>query len=281
MHNTSSSDDHILVVQDLVVGFPNKATGSRKEVLHGVSLSLKQGEVLGLVGESGSGKSVFSRSLLRLESPAEIISGSILLDGQELTTKSPREMRAFRGEKIAMVMQDPRNAMDPVFTLGNQFREVISMHKAPGEGKGRGKADPLRGTYELLKSVGIASPEERCRQYPNEWSRGMLQRALVVMAFCSSPKVLILDEVTSALDPTVSLQILDMIVRLKEEHDAGIILITHDLSVTLEVCDRVTVLQKGSIVETGAVREIFDHPVDPYTSLLVSGMNGDDSRKDQ
>ncbi|OEU51635.1 MAG: hypothetical protein BA861_11645 [Desulfobacterales bacterium S3730MH5] len=270
MQKIRPSDGYVLLVEDLVVDFPNNAIGSR--VLHGICLSLKRGEILGLVGESGSGKSVFARSLVRLESPARIVSGSILLDSEELTTKSQREMRQFRGKKISLVLQNPRSAMDPVFTMGNQFEEVISIHDARKNRKQWGKANVLQKVYELLQTVGIASPKERCRQYPHEWSLGMLQRALLVMAFSASPEVLLLDEVTSALDPTISLQILDMIIRLKEKEDTGIILITHDLSIAFEVCDRVAVMQKGCIVETGTVREIFDKPVHPYTNLLIASI---------
>lgn len=264
----SSSSPIILLVKDLVVDFPGRPADSR--VLHDICLSLKRGEILGLVGESGSGKSVLARTLVRLESPATILSGSILLDGQELTAKGRREMRQVRGKKISLVLQDPKSAMDPVFTMGTQFREVLLSRNGSRIGNRGEKKDVFHHIYELLESVGIASPNRRCRQYPHEWSRGMLQRAQVVMAFSNSPEVLILDEVTSALDPTICLQLLDIIIRLKEKQDTGIILITHDLSVAMEVCDRVAVMKRGRIVETGTVREIFDRPGHPYTHLLVS-----------
>lgn len=267
-----TSNKHILLVENLIVDFPGMPIGS--SVLRGVSLSLKQREILGIVGESGCGKSVLARSLVRLESPARIVSGSILLDGQELTTKSPRELRKLRGRKISLALQDPRSAMDPVFMMGNQLKEVVSISHTGKSGKKQYNADILRKKiHTLLKGVGIASPKERCRQYPHEWSRGMLQRAQLVMVSSASPEVLILDEITSALDPTISLQILDLIVQLKKEQNTGIILITHDLSVALEVCDRVAVMQKGRIVEMGKVRKIFEQPVHPYTKLMVSIQN--------
>ena len=262
------SDNYLLRVKNLVVDFPNHP--SESGVLPGISLSLKRGEILGLVGESGCGKTIFAKSLMRLESPAKIISGSILLDGQELTTKSRKEMNQIRGKKIFLAMQNPGSAMDPVFTMGNQLKEIISLSDAAKNHKGQKKAKILQRIFTLLETVGIASPKERCRQYPHEWSRGMLQRAQLVMAFSASPELLILDEVTSALDPTICLQILDLIIQFKKEHAAGIILITHDLSVAFRVCDRVSVMQKGCIVETGTIREIFDQPVHPYTGLLVS-----------
>lgn len=181
-------------------------------------------------------------------------------------------MRRIRGKKISLAMQNPQSAMDPVFTMGNQFREIFSVYDASKHEKHQQKSDIFSKISERLQSVGIATPRERCRQYPHEWSRGMLQRAQLVMASAHSPEVLILDEVTSALDPTISLQILDSIVHLKEKHGAGIILITHDLSVALTVCDRIAVMHKGYIVETGFVRQIIDNPVHTYTRLLVSSI---------
>ena len=263
MKNKILPDENFLVVNDLVAAFPGSSNASR--VLGGISLSLNRGEILGIVGESGSGKTIFSKCLIRLESPAKIVSGSILFNNQELTGKTEKELRLIRGKKIALVMQNPKAAMDPVFTMGSQFNEVISLNKLS-------KKKKKEMIYNFLKNVGIASPKERCRQYPHEWSRGMLQRAQLVMAFSASPELLILDEVTSALDPTICLQILDLIVRFKNEHHAGIILITHDLSIASKICDRLAVMHQGLIVESGTVREIFDKPVHPYTKLLVSSI---------
>jgi ABC-type dipeptide/oligopeptide/nickel transport system ATPase component len=258
----------ILCVKNLGVAFSNSAKGAR--VLNHIDFSLAPGEIHGIVGPSGCGKSVFARTLVRLESPARIVSGSILLGDQELTDKTQRQMGAMRGKKISLVLQNPTAAMDPVFTMGNQFKDALSvateskgLQQMPGAGC-------LGAIHGLLRKVGIASPRERCRQYPHEWSRGMLQRAQLVMAFSTSPGVVILDEVTSALDPTISLQILDMIVRFKKEQGMAIVLITHDLCAALEVCDRISVMHKGSIVETGTIGQIFDHPVHPYTRLLIS-----------
>ncbi|MBL0715410.1 MAG: ABC transporter ATP-binding protein, partial [Desulfosarcina sp.] len=233
----------------------------------GIDLTLRRGEILGLVGESGSGKSLFARSLLRLESPAAVRAGSILLDGRELTVKTQKQMRALRGKKIALVLQNPESAMDPVFTMGYQFREVLlSQEKSTSRGRKAGFSKIER----FLDAVGIASARKRCRQYPHEWSRGMLQRGKLAMVFSTRPAVAILDEITSALDPTVCLQVLDAIRRLKEKSGTAIMLISHDLFLAAEICDRVAVMKAGRIVETGTVREIFDGPVHPYTRALVS-----------
>ncbi len=261
MKNKILHDKNLLVVKNLKADFPGSLNASR--VLRGISLSLDHDEILGIVGESGSGKTVFSKCLIRLESPAKIISGSILFDNQELTAKTEKELRLIRGKRIALVMQNPKAAMDPVFTMGSQFDEVISLNNFS-------KKKKRKIIYNLLKNAGIASPKERCRQYPHEWSRGMLQRAQLVMAFSASPELLILDEVTSALDPTICLQILNLIVHFKHKHHAGIILITHDLSIASKICDRLAVMHQGLIVESGTVGEIFDKPVHPYTKLLVS-----------
>ncbi len=219
------------------------------------------------MGESGSGKSLLARTLTRLEAPARISSGTILMEGRELASLTQKEMVKIRGKKITLVLQYPETAMDPLFILNAQFREVLSATaEAPIK---RGNA-ALSAVYKLLKAVGIAVPRERCRQYPHEWSRGMLQRGQLVMGFLTRPTVMILDEITSALDPTVCLQILDAVRRLKAETHTAILLITHDLFLAAEICDRVAVMKKGEIVETGTVREIFDRPAHAYTRELIS-----------
>jgi ABC-type dipeptide/oligopeptide/nickel transport system ATPase component len=263
----NSSADVILRVHDLTVDFPSKT--QTVNVLKGIDLSLKRGEILGLVGESGCGKSLFARCLLRLESPAVIRRGTLLLDGMSLTDRTPKQMQAIRGRKITMAFQNPESALDPVFTMGYQLREVL-----PRRGGGRRRQRSAVDTQieELLGRVGIASPRQRCRQYPHEWSRGMLQRGQLAMAFLTGPEVLILDEITSALDPTVCLQVLDVVRRLRKKHGTAIILITHDLRLASQICDRVAVMQAGRIVETGEVGDIFQRPVHPYTRLLVAGI---------
>jgi ABC-type dipeptide/oligopeptide/nickel transport system ATPase component len=235
--------------------------------LRKIGLDLNRGEILGLVGESGSGKSLLARSLMRLEAPARIVEGSILLNGRELVSSTQKEMAALRGKTITLVLQNPEGAMDPLFTMGYQFKEVLAARTAatPKPGK-RGFAE----VEKLLADVGVADPRRRCRQYPHEWSRGMLQRGQLVMGVLTAPEVMILDEITSALDPTVCLQILDAVRRLKAASGAAILLITHDLFLASEICDRVAVMQGGEIVEAGRVEEIFDRPAHPYTRALVA-----------
>ncbi|MDH4316996.1 MAG: ABC transporter ATP-binding protein, partial [Desulfobulbaceae bacterium] len=236
-------------------------------MLNGTSFSLYRGEILGLVGESGCGKSLLARTLVRLESPARIVSGTIKLDGREISTpQRQKEMRKYRGRKISLVLQNPKSAMDSVFTVGRHFKDVFSIRH--GLTNYTDKTNKKSIQYEinkLLQAVGISSPEERSRQYPHQWSRGMLQRAQLQMTFVTMPDVIILDEVTSALDPTVTMQTLCVIRQLTENKDSAIIFITHDLSVALEICDRIAVMEKGRIVESGPAREIILTPSNSYT----------------
>ncbi len=261
---------HILSVKNLKVEIPNGA--HPVEVLRGIDLTLGRGEILGLVGESGAGKSMLARTLVRLEAPAMLTGGEILLEDRDLARMTEKEISGLRGGKISMVPQNPMAAMDPLFSLKSHFREVFTsrVNRNGGNGYSSGQRSFLEKTVSFLKTVGIASPRERCRQYPHQWSRGMLQRGQLVMAFLSSPSVLIMDEVTSALDPTVCLQILDAIARLREEQGTAILLITHDLFIAAEICDRLAVIQSGRIVETGPVPELLDNSANPYTRSLMA-----------
>ena len=262
-----SSDREILRVSHLRVAIREK----REEVvlLQDVNFSLARGEIHGLVGESGCGKSLFARSLVRLEAPAYILSGSILVDNCEVVdTASPPG--PFRGKKISLVLQHPSTAMDPVFTLASQFKDALSI--LPGSERS------MESVYTLLEKVGISSPASRCRQYPHEWSLGMLQRAQLVMALLADPRILILDEVTSSLDPTMALQIVELVSQLRKERHTAFILITHDLAMAAHVCDRISVMHQGTIVETRAVEDLFERPEHPYTADIVSnsGIRGED-----
>ena len=264
----------ILRVRRLNVAFPGR--NREQVVLHDIDLCLHEQKILGLVGESGCGKSVLARTLLRLEAPARIISGSISLAGQELTTKSRRQMRQIQGRMITLALQDPASAMDPLFTMGSQLREV------PAAGvtreKTTGAAQNAR-IYRELEEVGIGSPVSRCRQYPHQWSRGMLQRAQLVMAFSPGPRVVVLDEITSALDSTITLQILQQIRRLQARGRSAVILITHDLAVALEICDQVAVMHRGRIVESGPAEELLTRPGHPYTRMFVASLGQEDTSR--
>lgn len=264
------SERPVLEVNDLTVTFKTKY-GSAAAV-SGVSFKLAKGEKLGLVGESGSGKSVTSKSILRLlPSPPAQIRGSIKLDGEELLTKSEQEMCHCRGNRISMIFQEPMVSLNPLYTIGNQLGEVVRLHKKVS----RAEAD--KQVIEMLRTVGIPSPETRLKQYPFELSGGMRQRAMIAMALSCNPKVLIADEPTTALDVTIQAQIMDLLAEIKEETDTAIILITHDLGVVAGMADRVAVMYAGKIVETGAVEDIFYRNAHPYTQALLKSLPTVDS----
>ena len=261
--------EDILKVSRLKVSVREKS--QNRLLLHKVGFSLAKGEMHGLVGESGCGKSLLARTLVRLEAPARIVSGSVVLSGCEVADASTPIAKPFRGKKISLVLQNPISAMDPVFTLESQFKDALSILPRPERSMER--------VYRLLEKVGIASPASRCRQYPHEWSRGMLQRAQLVMALLSRPELLILDEVTSALDPTTGMQLIELITRLKQTEQITFLLITHDLAMAAHVCDRISVMYQGTIVETRPVEALFHNPKHPYTHALISatGIKGEDS----
>lgn len=258
-------NEPMLCVQDLSVRFKTKY-GSAAAVNH-VSFSLKKGEKLGLVGESGSGKSVTSKSIIRLlPTPPAQITGSIRLNGEELLTKTERQMCRVRGNQISMIFQEPMVSLDPLFPIGDQLGEVVRLHKKVSQ------AQANEMSIEMLRTVGIPSPETRLKQYPFELSGGMRQRVMIAIALVCKPSVLIADEPTTALDVTIQAQILSLITKLKEETGASIILITHDLAVVSETCDRVIVMYLGQIVEEADAREIFSNPKHPYTKGLMQSI---------
>ena len=256
------TDQPLLSVEDLSVAFKTKY-GSAAAVNH-ISFSLEKGEKLGLVGESGSGKSVTSKSIIRLlASPPAQITGSIRLNGEELLTKSERQMCEIRGNKISMIFQEPMVSLDPLFPIGDQLREVVLLHKKAG----RAEADRL--AVEMLRTVGIPSPETRLKQYPFELSGGMRQRVMIAMALLCDPELLIADEPTTALDVTIQAQILDLLRSINEKLGTSIILITHDLGVVASMVDTVAVMYCGHIVEKADVYTIFQKPLHPYTEGLL------------
>lgn len=233
-----------------------------------VSWSLDAGQTIGLVGESGCGKSVTALSILRLipEPPGKIESGEILFRGQNLCTVPLDDMRKIRGNEISMIFQEPMTSLNPVFTIGAQIAEAIQLHQ------GMKKKQAVEKAVEMLKLVGIPSPERRVNEYPHELSGGMKQRAMIAMALSCNPKVLIADEPTTALDVTIQAQILDLMLKMKEEFGTAIVLITHDLGVIAETVQKVVVMYAGKVVEQAAVEEIFENPKHPYTQGLLNSL---------
>jgi len=231
----------------------------------GVDYSVKKGETLGVVGESGCGKSVTALSILRLipEPPGKIVAGDIRFEGQSLLKLTPHEMRKIRGNKISMIFQEPMTSLNPVYTIGNQISETLTLHQ------GLTKKEALERSVEMLRLVGIPSPARRVAEYPHQLSGGMRQRAMIAMALACNPSLLIADEPSTALDVTIQAQILDLMVSLKEELNTAIILITHDLGVVAESAARVVVMYAGKVVEEADVYQIFEAPLHPYTEGLL------------
>ncbi len=233
--------------------------------LDDVSFDLEKGEALGIVGESGSGKSVTALSIIRLvqSPPGRIVSGEVLLQGEDLLKKSAREMRRIRGEKVSMIFQEPMTALNPVFTVGQQIMESILIHQHKSKKEAREQA------VEMLRMVGIPAPEKRVDDYPHQMSGGMRQRVMIAIALCCNPQLLICDEPTTALDVTIQAQILELIRDIRERLGTSVILITHDLGVVAQVADRVMIMYAGKAMEYGTVREIFTDPRHPYTAALL------------
>jgi oligopeptide transport system ATP-binding protein len=237
------------------------------QAVRGVSFSLKKGEAIGIVGESGSGKSVTALSVMKLlQYPGKIVDGEIIFKGQDIVNFPNKEMLKIRGNEIAMIFQDPMTSLNPVYTIGNQIVEAIVRHQKLS----RKEAGKRAG--EMLKLVGIPSPEKRVNSYPHEFSGGMRQRAMIAIALSCQPDLLIADEPTTALDVTIQDQILKLMKELKEKIDTSIILITHDLGVVADVCSRIVVMYGGLIMEEGTSRDIFYNPKHPYTMGLLKSI---------
>ena len=238
------------------------------KAVDGVSYQLAKGEPLGVVGESGCGKSVTALSVLRLIPipPGKIVSGEILFKGQNLLSLHEEEMRKIRGNRISMIFQEPMTSLNPVFTVGNQVQETFKLHQ------GLSKKEALEKTVEMLKLVNIASPEKCVARYPHELSGGMRQRVMIAMALACNPEILIADEPTTALDVTIQAQILDLMIKLKEDLGMAIILITHNLGVVAEMTRRVLVMYAGRIVEEAGTKTLFGNPRHPYTMGLLKSV---------
>ncbi|MBK9294254.1 MAG: ABC transporter ATP-binding protein [Oligoflexia bacterium] len=257
----------VVEVKNLVTSF--KTQEGTFNAVDNVSFKVDAGKTLGIVGESGCGKSVTSLSIMGLipMPPGKIESGEILFKGQNLLKLSQNEMRKIRGNKIGMIFQEPMTSLNPVFTIGNQIEEAIKLHQKELSSKQvREKA------IDMLKLVGIPSPEKRIDDYPHQLSGGMRQRVMIAIALSCSPDLLIADEPTTALDVTIQAQILDLIKKLQRELNTAMILITHDLGVVAETCDDVAVMYAGKIVEYGTADQIFNRPLHPYTKGLLNSV---------
>ncbi|PRX40274.1 peptide/nickel transport system ATP-binding protein [Planifilum fimeticola] len=245
------------------------------KAVDGVDLTVKEGEVVGLVGESGCGKSVTSLAVMGLvEAPGRIVGGSIRFGGRDLTKLSHREMRQIRGNEIAMIFQEPMTSLNPVFTIGNQMVEAVRLHQDVSKRQAREMA------LEMLKKVGI-SREGILDEYPHQLSGGMRQRVMIAMAMVCRPRLLIADEPTTALDVTIQAQILDLMHSLNREFGTAILLITHDMGVVAEMCDRVVVMYAGQVVEEADVRRMFRATQHPYTSGLLRSIPKLDERRER
>jgi oligopeptide/dipeptide ABC transporter ATP-binding protein len=230
----------------------------------GIDFNVRRGEVVGLVGESGCGKSVTSLSIMRLISqPGRIVDGRILFDNEDLVALPESRMVKIRGNRVSMIFQQPQSSLNPVFRIGDQLAEVLQIHQDVGKELGEKRA------IELLAMVGVPDPESRAKAFPHELSGGMAQRVMIAMALACVPELLIADEPTTALDVTIQAQILDLMRNLRSKMDTAIILITHDLGVVAEMCDRVNVMYAGRIVEQAPVVELFKTPKHPYTVALI------------
>lgn len=233
-----------------------------------VNFHVNEGEILGIVGESGCGKSVTSLSIMGLvpSPPGKVVGGKILFGEEDITTASEKRMREIRGNEIAMIFQEPMTSLNPVFTIGNQLTEAIRIHRKCN------KTEANERAIEIMKLVGLPRAEELLKDYPHQLSGGMRQRVMIAMAMVCDPKVLIADEPTTALDVTIQAQILKLMKKLNKELNTAVLLITHDLGVVAETCERLVVMYSGKVVEEGKVEDIFNNPQHPYTKGLISSV---------
>ena len=262
-----------LNIKDLYVDYTSG--GQLVKAVNGVSIRLDKGETLGLVGETGAGKTTIAKAILRIlpDPPAKIRGGEILLDGQNLLDLPEKEMLKIRGGKIAMIFQDPMTALNPTMTVGGQITEVVLLHNDIPHHEAEDRA------CEMLEMVGI--PAMRYGEYPHQFSGGMKQRVVIAMALACNPELLLADEPTTALDVTIQAQVLEMMMDLKRKLNTSMILITHDLGVVAETCDKIAVIYAGQIVESGSKEAVFRNPIHPYTKGLFGSLPrlDDDSKR--
>ena len=256
--------ENILEVQDLEIRYVTDEETVR--AVNDISFSLKEGESIGLVGETGAGKTTTALGIMGLvpDPPGEVVGGSIVFDGQDLLKLPEKQMREIRGGKISMIFQDPMTSLNPVMTVGDQIAEVVLLHNKMS------KAQAKKRAMEMLEQVGI--PGSRCDDYPHQFSGGMKQRVVIAIALACSPKLLIADEPTTALDVTIQAQVLELMRKLKETYNTSMILITHDLGVVAKICDKVAVVYAGEIIETGTLKEIYTDKRHPYTIGLFDSL---------
>jgi len=263
---SARDDQPLLSVRNLVIEFTTRYGPVR--AVDGVSFDIYPNETLGIVGESGCGKTVTGLSLLRLipSPPGRIVSGEILLQGRDLTKLSEQEMQSLRGNEISMIFQEPMTALNPVLTVGTQMVDVLRRHRKLT--RKQAKVDAI----EMLSKVGIPVPHKRINEYPHELSGGMRQRTMIAMALSCNPKLLIADEPTTALDVTTQAQVLEQIVKLQDEFQMSVILITHDLGVVAETCQRALVMYCGEVIESADIVSLFEHPRHPYSRGLLDSI---------
>lgn len=265
----------LLEINDLHVSF--HVRGGEVKAVRGVNFYVNQGEAVAIVGESGCGKSVTAQSILRLlpSPPSKVKQGEIRFKGYDLLQLKERDMQSIRGKDIGMIFQDPMTSLNPTMTIGRQITEVLMKHQQMTAAQAKARA------IEMLSMVGIPNPASRFQQYPHEFSGGMRQRAMIAIALACKPSLLIADEPTTALDVTIQAQILRVMKQLQQELGTSIILITHDLGIVADLCDRVIVMYAGKIVETGTKWDIFKNPQHPYTKGLLRSLPRLDQKKDE
>ena len=255
----------LLQVKNLVVEFPHRRGTLR--ALDDVSFDIAPGEILGVVGESGAGKSITGAAIIGLlEPPGRIAGGQILLEGARIDQLDPEQMRRIRGKRIGAIFQDPLTSLNPLYTIGQQLVETIRTHLPLSESQARERA------VSLLRDTGIPAPEQRIDHYPHQFSGGMRQRVVIALALAAEPKLIVADEPTTALDVSIQAQIITLLKRICKQHGAAVMLITHDMGVIAETCDRVAVLYAGRLAEIGPVHEVINHPAHPYTAGLMAAI---------
>ena len=271
--NVKKEKDLTAEIKDLVVEF--RTDYGTVQALNGMEIEIERGQTLGLVGETGAGKTTTGLSLLRLipDPPGVIVSGSIKLDGKDILHMDEKEMQKLRGKAVAMIFQDPMTSLDPVMTVEDQIAEVIRLHE---EGS---KQDHLKRAREMLELVGI--PGTRGSEYPHQFSGGMKQRVVIAMALACNPELLIADEPTTALDVTIQAQVLEMMKGLRDKYNTSMLMITHDLGIVAEICDKVSVVYAGRVIEHGTLEDIFENTRHPYTEGLFNSLPNLEDRQAQ